>query len=48
MASGVYEGQIIFWTAPIVGGILAAVLYTLFFLRHPVEPVEHGAVRPKA
>jgi aquaporin Z len=48
VASGVYEGQIIFWTAPLVGGMLAAVLYTVLFLRHPVEPHDHGAVRPRA
>jgi aquaporin Z len=48
VASGVYEGQVIFWTAPIVGGMLAAVLYAVLFLRHPVEPADHGAVRPRA
>jgi len=47
-ASGVYEGQGLFWTAPIVGGMLAAVLYAVLFLRHPVEPPDHGAVRPRA
>jgi MIP family channel proteins len=47
VASNVYEAQIIYWTAPIVGGILAAVLYDLLFLRHPTEPVDHGAVRPR-
>jgi len=46
VASGVYEGQIIFWTAPIVGGIIAAVLYDVLFLRHGIEPADHGAVRP--
>lgn len=48
VASGVYEGQVIYWTAPLVGGMLAAVLYHMLFLRHPVEPMEHGAVRPAA
>jgi MIP family channel proteins len=48
VASGVFEGQVIFWTAPLVGAVLAAVLYEVLFLRHPVEPVEHGTVRPAA
>jgi MIP family channel proteins len=48
VASGVYEAQIIYWTAPVVGAVLAAVLYDVLFLRHGIEPVEHGAVRPKA
>ena len=48
VASGVYEAQIIYWTAPIVGAVLAAVLYDVLFLRHAVEPIDHGAVRPKA
>jgi aquaporin Z len=48
VASNVYEAQVIYWTAPIVGGILAAVLYDFLFLRHPPEPVDHGAVRPEA
>jgi MIP family channel proteins len=47
VASGVYEGQVIFWTAPIVGGMIAAVLYAVLFLRHPVEPPDHGAVRAR-
>ncbi len=46
VASGVYEGQLIYWTAPILGGILAAVLYEYLFMRGGPEPVDHGAVRP--
>jgi aquaporin Z len=46
VASGVYEGQIIYWTAPILGGILAALLYEHLFLRGGPEPVDHGTVRP--
>lgn len=46
VASGVYEAQLIFWTGPIVGGVIAAVLYEFLFLRMPPEPVDHGAVRP--
>lgn len=46
VASGVYEGQLIYWTAPILGGILAAVLYEYLFMRGGPEPVDHGTVRP--
>jgi MIP family channel proteins len=46
IASGVYEGQLIFWTGPVVGGVVAALLYEYLFLRVPPEPVDHGVVRP--
>ncbi len=46
VASGVYEAQLIFWIGPIVGGLVAALLYEFLFLRVPPEPVDHGAVRP--
>lgn len=47
VASGVYEAQLIFWIGPIVGGLVAALLYEFLFLRVPPEPVDHGAVRPE-
>ncbi|MCR4338922.1 MAG: aquaporin [Gemmatimonadaceae bacterium] len=46
VASGVYEGQLIYWTAPLLGGIVAAVLYEYLFMRGAPEPVDHGTVRP--
>lgn len=46
VASGVYEGQLIYWLAPIVGGVLAAVLYDRVFLPRGAEPLDHGAVQP--
>jgi MIP family channel proteins len=46
VASGIFEGQAVFWTGPVVGGITAALLYDTLFLRRGVEPVDHGAVRP--
>jgi MIP family channel proteins len=46
VASGIFEGQAVFWTGPIVGGLAAALLYDMLFLRRGVEPVDHGAVRP--
>jgi MIP family channel proteins len=48
VASGVLEGQLIYWIGPIIGGIAAALLYDGLFLRRGKEPVDHGAVRPKA
>lgn len=46
IATGIYEGQLIFWSAPILGGLLAGLLYDQLFLRRSVEPVDHGAVEP--
>lgn len=44
LASGIFEGQFIYWTAPIIGSIIAAVLYDVLFIRREREPVEHGAI----
>ncbi len=46
IATGIYEGQLIFWSAPILGGLLAGLLYDQLFLRRSVEPVDHGAIEP--
>jgi MIP family channel proteins len=46
IASGVFEAQAAYWIGPIVGGIVAAVLYDRLFLRREIEPVDHGAVSP--
>ena len=46
VATGVYEGQLIYWLAPIVGGVLAALLYDRLFLPRGLEPLDHGAVQP--
>jgi len=48
VASGVFEAQIIFWLAPIAGGIVAALLYEYLFLRREEEPVSHGVLKPAA
>lgn len=47
VVSGVYEAQLIYWLAPIVGGALAGLLYHWLFLRRGLEPVDHGAVAPR-
>jgi MIP family channel proteins len=48
VASGVYEGQLIYWIAPILGGLIAAAIYEYTLIRHPVEPVTHGAVQARS
>jgi MIP family channel proteins len=48
VASGIFEAQAVYWIGPILGGIVAALLYDRLFLRRGKEPADHGAVRPKA
>ena len=47
VAAHLFEGQIIYWAGPIVGGLVAAWLYDVLFLRRAPEPVDHGVVRPE-
>jgi MIP family channel proteins len=46
VASGVFEGQVVYWAGPVLGAIVAAVLYDQLFLRRAPELPLHGAVRP--
>jgi|SRR5687768_3514537 len=46
VASGIFEGQAAYWIGPMVGAVLAALLYDTLFIRREREPVDHGAVRP--
>jgi MIP family channel proteins len=46
IASGVFEAQAVYWIGPIIGGLLAGVLYERVFLHRMVEPADHGAVAP--
>lgn len=46
VASGVYEAQLLYWAAPILGGLIAALMYEFLFLRVGREPVLHGELRP--
>jgi MIP family channel proteins len=48
VVSGSYQGQAAYWIGPLVGGILAAVLYDRLFMPREPEPADHGAVRPTA
>jgi aquaporin Z len=46
VASGVYEAQLLYWFAPIVGAVMAALLYEYLFMRRGREPVDHGELKP--
>lgn len=46
VASGIFEGQAVYWIGPLVGAVVAALLYDSLFIRRDREPVDHGAVRP--
>src|SRR5690242_2006342 len=48
IASGIFEGQAIYWAGPILGGTAAALVYEALFIPHATEPVDHGPVRPVA
>jgi MIP family channel proteins len=48
VASGYFEAQALYWVAPIVGGLVAAILYDYLFIRRDIEPVDHGVLRPAA
>jgi MIP family channel proteins len=46
IASGVLDAQAVYWIGPLIGAILAGVLYEYVFLRRAPEPVDHGPVAP--
>lgn len=46
VASGIFEGQAVYWVGPLLGGIAAALVYEALFIPHGTEPVDHGPVRP--
>lgn len=48
VVSGIFEAQSIYWIAPILGSVAAALLYDKLFLPRDAEVLEHGAVRPAA
>ena len=37
-----FEGQAAYWIGPLLGGIVAAVLYDKLFMSRGVEPADHG------
>jgi MIP family channel proteins len=46
VAMGLFEGQAAYWIGPLIGAVVAAVLYNKLFLRRGEEPADHGAVAP--
>jgi glycerol uptake facilitator-like aquaporin len=46
VATGIFEGQVVYWVGPIIGGLLAALLYDRLFLPRGPEPVDHGTIEP--
>jgi MIP family channel proteins len=44
----IFEGQAAYWIGPLIGGVVAAVLYDRLFLRRELEPADHGTIRPSA
>jgi MIP family channel proteins len=46
VVSRIFEGQLVYWIGPLIGGMLAALLYEKVLLTPVTEPLDHGAVRP--
>jgi len=45
--TGIFEGQTAYIIGPVLGAIVAGLLYDKLFLRREPEPLDHGAVRPE-
>jgi aquaporin Z len=46
VATNIYEAQLLYFAAPIVGALVAGLLYEYLFMRRGREPVDHGELRP--
>lgn len=44
IVTGILEAQMIYWLAPIVGAVLAGVIYDQLFMSRSPEPVDHGTM----
>jgi MIP family channel proteins len=42
----IFEGQTAYWVGPILGAVVAALLYDRLFMPRGTEPADHGAIRP--
>ena len=40
----IFEGQLAYWIGPLVGGIVAALIYDNLFLPREPEPADHGPI----
>lgn len=46
VVSHIFEGQLVYWVGPLLGGIAAALLYDRLFLPRELEPPLHGSIEP--
>ena len=46
LVSGAWDDHMVYWVGPIIGAVVAGLLYDQLFIRREPEPVDHGAVRP--
>jgi MIP family channel proteins len=46
VAANIFEGQLVYWIGPLIGGALAALLYDRLFLPRAAEQLDHGAIKP--
>ncbi|MDB4893243.1 MAG: major intrinsic protein [Gemmatimonadetes bacterium] len=46
VVSKLFEGHLVYWIGPIIGGIAAALLYDGLFLRRGKDSPDHGALEP--
>src|SRR5258705_9594188 len=46
VASGQFEAQLLYLLAPVVGALVAGLLYEYLFMRRGREPVDHRELRP--
>ena len=46
VASGIFEGHLIYWIGPIIGAVLGALVYEHLFMDDDHEEFDHGTVRP--
>ncbi len=42
----IFEGQTAYWIGPMIGSIVAALIYEKLFMPREVEPADHGTMRP--
>jgi len=42
----VFEGQAAYWIGPLLGGVVAALVYDRLFMQREVEPADHGTAAP--